>query len=242
MNEQNLPTYTHKFLDYPNWIKEESEHYIFFYTKDSEAEKDIELIKSTQEVSFQKIILELEVPLPEKKISYYFYPSPNVKKELMGDDWYAQSIYREFIIHVIYTHEHKPIGPHEDTHLLTLPWGLSWNFLQEGLAEHMVGKCWDGVPHAAKVKEGISKGFKLSPSSQLSSKDWYSTPDDQAIYFYALAGSWVTFLIHKFGIEMFISLYKKTNRNMKEEEIREAYRLCLGSSIEELEGKYLSQI
>lgn len=56
MHSQNLPTYTNKFLEYKDWIRCESGHYIFYYTADSEAEKDIEFIIKTQEESKVKII------------------------------------------------------------------------------------------------------------------------------------------------------------------------------------------
>lgn len=138
MYPQNLPTYTHKFLEYKDWIKCETTHYIFNYTSGSEAEKDIEVIKETQENAYKKITSFLKLEKDENKIEYYFYPDPKTKKDLMGDDWYAQSIYNEYRVHVLYTADDKPIGPHEDTHLLTLCYGLSMPFIQEGLADYMV--------------------------------------------------------------------------------------------------------
>lgn len=39
MHPQNLPTYTHKFLEYKDWTKYETDHYIFYYADKSEAEK-----------------------------------------------------------------------------------------------------------------------------------------------------------------------------------------------------------
>ncbi len=240
--QQNLPTYTHKFLSYCGWIILESPHYIFYFTAGSEAVKDIEIIKNTQEAAFEKIITTLTVPIPDTKIRYYIYPDQVTKKELMGDEWYAQSIYNELCIHVLYTKEDKPIGPHEDTHLLTLPWGLSWNFIQEGLAEHMVGHAWDGTLHTEKVNEGIVKGYELKPSLQLSSQAWYDTPDDLAIYYYSLAGSWVTFLIDTFGLKTFELFYRNTNRDMSEEAIKDAYTQFFNTDIHELEQRYFTQL
>ena len=134
MEKQNLPTYTHVFLDDNRWLTRETDHYIFHYFPDSEAEKDIEMIVAMQENAFKKIVNFLNIEPPKKKIEYYFYPDEEIKKALMVDDWYAQSILDEFRIHVLYTSDIKPIGEHDDTHLLSLPWGISIRLLQDGLA------------------------------------------------------------------------------------------------------------
>lgn len=242
MFDQKLPTYKTEFLDFKDWLRFETAHYIFFYTKNSEAEKDILKISEIQENSFKKIITSLTLNIPKKKITYYFYPNKELKKNLMGDDWYAQLIYNEFRIHVLYTKDIKPIGPHEDTHLLTLPWGLSWNFLQEGMAEYMVGHAWDGMSHIEYVKEGLKKGYDMYPSHQLSKEDWYNTPDDKAIYFYSLAGAWVNFLITEFSLVSFILFYKSTTRDMTKDELRDKYKKVYGKTIEELEKLFLARI
>lgn len=236
--KQHLPTYRHSFLEYSEWLTAETEHYVFHYTKGSEAEKDIENIKARQEQAFNKIVSELNVPTPSKKITYYFYPSPELKTELMGDDWFAQSIYDEFCIHVLYTNKDKPIGEHEDTHLLTLSWGLSVNFLQEGLAEYMVGHNWYGESHKDCVKEGVTKGYQLNPLKILTEKDWLDTPQEGAIYFYSLAGEWARYLVGTFGLEVFKKLYTESTREETTETMIEKYQKYLGKSVEELEKDF----
>lgn len=236
--KQHFPTYSHAFQEYLGWLVIETEHYFFHYTKDSEAEKDIEYIKARQEQAFQKIISKLGVPIPAQKIIYYLYPTPELKTELMGDDWFAQSIYDEFCIHVLYTPKDKPIGEHEDTHLLTLSWGISINFLQEGLAEYMVGHNWYGKSHKECVKEGVMKGYQLNPSKILTENDWLNTPQDGAIYFYALAGEWAKYLIETFGLEVFKKLYRESNREETAETMLEKYQKHTGRSIEKLEEDF----
>lgn len=236
--KQYLPTYSHAFQEYSGWLTAETEHYIFNYTVESEAEKDIEHIKERQEQAFKKIVSKLRVPAPSQKIIYYFYPTAELKTKLMGDDWFAQSIYDEFCIHVLYTPEDKPVGEHEDTHLLTLPWGLSVNFLQEGLAEYMVGHNWYGEPHSECIKEGVAKGYELSPSKILTEKDWLNTPQGGAIYFYALAGAWVKYLIEIFGLDIFKKLYMECTREETTDTMREKYQRYTGKSVEALEKDF----
>jgi hypothetical protein len=38
----------------------------------------------------------------------------------MGDDGNAQSLWDDFSVHMVYNGKVKPLGEHEDTHLLTL--------------------------------------------------------------------------------------------------------------------------
>jgi hypothetical protein len=242
MYPQHLPYYTHNFESFSGWSTVESEHYTFHYTEGSVAERDIQHIQATQEAAFKKILTTLRIPPPNRKIEYFFYPTPQVKTELMGDDWFAQSIYNEFRIHVLYTTEDKPIGAHEDTHLLSLPWGISWNFLQEGLAEYMVGYCWDGVLHNQKVLDGLKKGLVLSPMNQLSSTDWLTIPDEHIIYYYALAGSWSSFLIETYGMEKYRDFYMSTKREMSAEKILALYATHFEKELAVLEREYFTTL
>ena len=216
MFEQNLPTYIKDFESAP-WLKTESEHYVFHYLENSLAEKEIEFISKTQEEAFNKIISTLNIDKPERKIKYYLYPDGGTKKKLMGSDWFAQSIYNDFAVHAIYNEKDKVIGPHEDTHLLTLPWGLSIGFFQEGLAEFMVGHDWYGGSHDKRAADALSKKILHSLERMFSHQAWVNTPDENAIDYYAYAGSFTAWLINTFGLDIFKFLYTKLNRDNTEE-------------------------
>ena len=214
--------------------------YVFYYTSGSPAERDIDTIVSTQLAAFKKITDFLPISsekLPDK-IEYYLYPTQKVKKQLMGDDWYAQAIYAELRVHVLYTNEIKPIGPHEDTHLLSLPFGLAIGFIQEGLAEYMVGRDWYGNDHVGVVKEGVKNDWvKLKPELLTEHSAWLSTDDAHARHFYALAATFTKFLIETFGKESYLHLYKMLDRNAPEEN-RLAYAKIFNLSPQELIKKY----
>ena len=213
MERQHLPTYKHDFLNDKHWHIHESDHYIFHYFKDSVAEKDIGVIVSTQEAGFNKIISFLGVDEPMKKISYYFYKDEAIKIQLMGDDWYAQAIRDEFCVHVLYTNEIKPLGEHEDTHLLSISWGISIGFLQEGLAEYLVGHAWDGKTHIEYVKEGYEKNLYSPIGDFFEHEAWMRTDDSKPLFFYSLAGAFSAFIIDKFGKEKYKELYMKIRRD-----------------------------
>lgn len=213
MHEQYLPTYTHDFLKDSRWNDINSPHYTFHYFAGSEAEKDVEKIAMTQEAAYVKIMTFLKLPDPNSRIEYFLYPDAETKKKLMGDDWYAQAIYDEFRVHVLYTADDKPLGPHEDTHLLSLPWGLSIGFFQEGMAEFMVGKAWDGKSHLEYVSEGYKQGMYCPISELISHNVWMEKSiDKEVLYWYSLAGAFTSFLINKYGKDKFEQLYRETSR------------------------------
>lgn len=238
MTDQFIPNYNHNFLNDKRWIAKETDHYVFFYFKNSVAEKEINEIANTQENAYKKIIDFLKVEEPKRKIEYYFYPDPETKEELMGNDWYAQSIADEFRVHTLYDEKIKPIGPHEDTHLLSLPWGSSVGFLEEGLAEFLVGHAWDKLSHSKYVKEGYLKNLYPPLSEFMRHESWLETDDSKAIYFYSLAGLFTSFLIDNFGRDKFESFYRQTNRENNEEENKNIFRKIYDNSIENTELKF----
>lgn len=240
--EQYLPTYREDFKTDSRWVSKTSEHYIFHYFHGSVAEKEIDLIEKTQETGFDKIIKFLNIFEPERKIQYYFYPDGETKENLMGDDWFAQAIYKDFIVHVLYTEKDKPIGEHEDTHLLSLPWGHSVALFQEGLAEYMVGKNWFGEDHNKIAREGLEKNVLPSISDTLEHKKWLELPDEYVIYYYGLVGSFTKFLIETFSKEKFKELYQNTNRIKTKKENCDIFTKIYGISPEEMEEKWKKYI
>lgn len=236
---QHIPFYIHKFKDAP-WKRYETEHYIFHVEENSLAEREIENIISKQENAYKKIIAELDLEESSQKITYYFYSSQVKKKELMGEDWYAQSIYNEFVVHAVYNEQDKVIGEHEDTHLLTLQLGFPISFLQEGIAEAMVGKSMFGNEHNEIVKEGISRGLKIDLENLISTQQaWLDTPDEEAEFYYSVAGSFTRYLLDTIGFEKFKKLYGSNSReNTKEENIR-IFEEVVGQDIKDFNTGWL---
>lgn len=224
MYEQSLPGYTTAFKKV-SWVVHESAHYRFHYFKDSLAEKEIEYIEQTQEKAYAKITKFLDLPsYPDAKIGYYLYPDAQTKGRLMGSSWFAQSIYNDFAVHALYTEEHRVIGPHEDTHLLSLPLGLSIGFLQEGLAEYLVGHDWYGNPFVETLREvRDDKGFKVAADLPTTHQTWADTGDNYARQYYALAALFTACLIEKCGREKYLQLYQSLKRGATQEENEARY-------------------
>lgn len=206
------------------------------------AEKEIEEIKTRQESAYIKIMQTLELKDPNQKIKYYFYPSQDKKVELMGDDWFGQSIYNEFEVHAIYNERDKVLGEHEDTHLLTLQLGFPISFFQEGLAEAMVGKSMFGTEHNKIIIEDIKKGQKINIEDLMSQQGWLDTPDENAEFYYSIAGSFVKYLLDTIDLVTFKELYLKIDRkNIAEENIK-IFESIILMSIADFEKKWQKSI
>ena len=160
----------------------------------------------------------------------------------MGDDWYAQSIRDEFRVHVLYTKDIKPLGEHEDIHLLSLPWGISIGFFQEGLAEFMVGHAWDGKSHISYVKDGYANNLYPPLSDFFEHETWLRTDDSKPLYFYSLVGAFTTFLINNYGKNKFMELYENTRRDRSKVKNLVIFKKIYGSSIETIEKEFRNQL
>ncbi len=115
------------------------------------------------------------------------------------------------------------MGEHEDTHLLTLSWGVAVGFFQEGLAEYTSGCVWGEGKQPAElfVQKGLNS--KKIPDFNLffSHTFWTKNADKNIEYCYPLAGTFTRFLINKFGLEKYKEFYIKINReNTQTENIK----------------------
>lgn len=239
---QHIPFYIHKFREFP-WKTHESQHYIFNVEEGSLADIEIEQIKSRQEAAFSKIIKVLDLNEPSQKITYYFYTSREKKAELIGDGWYGQSIYDEFAIHAVYNEEDKVVGEHEDTHLLTLELGYPVSFIQEGIAEAMVGKSMFGNDHYKIVRDGLNRGLTINLENLIASQQaWVDTSDEEAEFYYSIAGSFTKYLLETFGFEKFKKLYGLNSREKTPAENIEIFKQVFDRDIRIIADEWLHSI
>ena len=243
MQRQQIPNYKTAFKD-ALWNTKESSHYVFHYMQDSVAEREIQLIETTQENAYEKITKFLGLnSYPRRKIFYYLYPDTDAKERLMGSPWFAQSVYDDFAVHALYTEEHRAIGPHEDTHLLSLPLGLSIGFLQEGLAEYMAGQSWHGESFERVVQDiRANPAFIISKDLLTKHNAWRETDDTYAQQYYALAALFTSYLIVTFDKEKYFVLYKALSRDATKSENAQKYDEIFSLAPDVLYAQFLSTI
>jgi len=246
--EQELFWYKDKYLE-SEWKVKDSKHYAFHYFADSETEKDIEEIANIKEKHYEKITSFLKVQ-NDWIIDYYLYPSVEVKTQLMGDDSPGNAIWKgfelvsgkpiteKFEIHVVYGDEFKFIGEHEDTHLLSLPFGLSIYLFCEGLAQFMEGNLFG--TDIDMLSRKLLEDEKLYPISELIDNKYWDNVEPPIIY--TEVGSFSRFIINNYSWDKYREIYQQTSRLKSPEENLRVFESVLQDSVTEVEDdwkKYL---
>ncbi len=216
----------------------ETEHYIFHYEHGSKAEQDIICIATVQEASYRYISTMLGVSMKEK-IHYYLYHSSEEVGRECERRFGAYTPYNgctvsENEILAVYNEETQCIGIHEDTHILMFTRGFSESsFLEEGVACAMDGLWW-GIDNNAWVS--YYRKNELCPSVTellLLPRDNFYVVEDRIAY--PLAGSFVSYLLMRFGKDIFHQFYLAKDYSM-------ADKIILGYSLGELEEDFFQYI
>jgi hypothetical protein len=242
--KQEIPWYKNGYLE-KDWLITKSPHYIFHDLKNSLAHKEINKIIKIKERDYKKIISFLKIK-NSQKIKYFLYPDLKEKKKLMGSDDFGNAIWEEcellndrlktkrFEIHVLYAAKIKFIGEHEDTHLLSLYWGLPPYLFSEGLCQFMEGKLF-GKDVDILSKRLIERNKIYSLKFLLNDKNWDMVKEEIA---YPQVGSFVRYLINTYGLEKFKKIYKKLPRNKAFREKIKIIENIYSKSIQELEKEW----
>lgn len=242
--KQETPWYKNDYLK-QEWLTQKSGHYVFYYSKDFLVEKDIGKIAELKEKHYDKILDFLNLK-NNRVIQYYLYSSLKDKTMLMGDDSPGNAIWGElelinsepktskFEIHAVYNDKCKFIGEHEDTHLLSLPLGLSIYLFCEGLAqfmeENLFGKDIDIIS-----KELLNQNKLYSIKELADNKNWEKV---ESKIIYPEVGSFARFLINTYGWDKFKEAYRKLSRLNNFQENLKIIEESFGKSIEELEKEW----
>ena len=185
-----------------------TKHYVFTYKEDSLAAKDIKKIAKIQEECLTKISNTLKVSFTEK-IKYYLLESAKEIGKLYGinEPINGFAVWGENKIYALYNDKIKCIGPHEDTHLISFVINTpKSNFIVEGLAMYFDEKWW-GLDNDVWASYYKANNKDLSISNLLSNEEFDSLNCEIT---YPIAGSFVKYLINRFGVDKFIQLYQIT--------------------------------
>ena len=192
----------------------ETEHYIFHYLPGTGAEANISSIADEQEASYRHIRQMLGLSMTEK-IHYYLYSTPEELGRECARRFGEYTPYNGCTaskneILAVYNDAIKCIGSHEDTHLFTFTLGFpTSSFLEEGVACAMDALWW-GIDNNAWVSHHRRKGVCPSVTELITaSRDDFYALDDRITY--PLSGSFVSYLLSRFGREAFFSFYMAEN-------------------------------
>ncbi|MEA1936677.1 MAG: hypothetical protein U9N04_01020 [Patescibacteria group bacterium] len=246
--KQNIPWYRTKYYK-KNWQIKKNLPYIFYCFKNSLAEKEIDKITQLKKKHRQKILSFLNLK-NDQTIHYYLYPTFKNKLKLMGDDSPGNSIWEKFElvnrisrtakfeIHVMYNNNCKFIGEHEDTHLLSLPWGLSIYLFCEGLAQFMEGGLFGR--DIDEISKELLRQNKLYSLLELVDNNNWNEVEPPIIY--PQVGSFARFLIESYGLKKFKSAYQKLSRLNSYQDNLSAIRKEYFKGIDELEKEWKEKL
>ena len=204
----------------------ETAHFKIYYEEGSEVEKEIEWIAQDHEFRYAQLIRYFQIQ-PTQKVQSYVYTSREQKKRLMGARGTSVEDPIGYGFHINYEDFPHPVMKHELAHALTADWHpilkVSLKIgLHEGIA---VAADWDEGKLTAHQWSRAMQQLGIAPEmSQIMGLGFWGQASSQS---YTLAGSFVRFLIEKYGIE-------KAKRVFPTGNFREVY----GKSVTELEGEW----
>lgn len=188
-----------------------TEHYVFHFSPESLAEKEIAIIAQGQEQCFSKICAVLQVDYPEK-IHYYFSTSPLEIGRVFWEEGtpcngVALCGRAQPKIYAVYNETVKCVGSHEDTHLISFKINYpESDFVVEGLAMFMDGLWW-GVPNEVWTAYHKYQSPELAVRSLLDNEA-FAQKGCQITY--PIAGAFTKYLVETFGKEKYLAFYQYT--------------------------------
>ena len=210
-------------------IKVSSKNYDFYFNIGSLAEKDIDNIIKIQEKCYTDICNVLNIK-PKLRIKYYLLETPELVGKAYGDNEPCNGFASPpDTIYAVYNKDVKCIGYHEDAHIISYTINRPDSpFIREGLAMFF-DKVWWNRKNEDWVIEYLKNNKYISIVKLLDKDTFFSYPDHVT---YPIAGSFIKFLIEKFGINKFLELYKKNSNYIKH--IEDIY----GIKIYDIESEY----
>lgn len=213
------------------------------------ASSEIQHLKEVFEGNFNLIINKLNIADNFPEINYYLFPSEAIKIEETGEDGYAETDRKNFKVFMVYNKDIQPIGPHELVHLLTNQLGYPNYVFNEGFAEYFEGH-WsietDGVliqkDHDDWVRQFI-KDNKYITINQLFDDNKFWECDKNGTTSYPESGSFVRYIITKYGMPRFLDAFSKLSRRPENPESNfSVFQDVFGKSVNEAEQDWLTEI
>lgn len=183
-----------------------SEHYIFNYGENTEAEQDIIEIANLQEACFRYICSVLGV-IPDFKIEYFLCDSPEEVGRIYGDDDPCNGFaVIPNTIYAVYNEEVQCVGFHEDAHLISFTINRPrCPAITEGLAMYFDRKWW-GIQNLDWTGYYLKAGRYL-PVDKLLDREFFFTYDCSITY--PIVGAFTDWLIATYGIESYMRMFKQ---------------------------------
>jgi hypothetical protein len=223
-----------------NWLKTESLHYFIYCRPESPASQDMQQIAEQLDSCYEDVLTQLDVGF-SARINYYLYSS---KDDL--EQWVGRRVQGFFIGEFdyaveVYDSRRASMNSHETVHFIAYHTvGVSeLIFLYEGLAE-AIAHCHDRTARG-KLTMHDTCGRLLAqdglfPLEVLTDNDRfeqiYLSPEVSV--YYCQCGSFVRYLIDKYGLTKLKSLVPRT----REDNYRMVFEAVYGKTVEDLDTEW----
>ena len=193
-------------------------HYIFHYSENSVAEKEINEISALQEGCYSFISNCLHTNA-KGKIHYHFFDSPeevgrqyaithgNSDDEPCNGFALSEMKSRDGVNHIfaVYNDKVKCVGFHEDAHIISYSLGRPVSqFIREGLAMFF-DRYWWGIDNYSWTRWYVEQGKNPSVTELLDNGKFNEYCD---VLTYPIAGAFTGYLIERFGTEKYVEFYR----------------------------------
>ena len=183
----------------------QTDHFDIYYDMNTISAWNIDLIARDHEYQLDRVITYLDVPAPRARIASYIYGSADQKKRLMGARHTSIERPGADEMHLNNASFPHPVLKHELVHVMSAAFGNAlfggsyWIGFHEGLAEAVD---WQDDPMNPHEWSRAMRELGLAPSLEnlLSMTGFWTAASSRS---YTLCGSFVRFLIERFGLAAF---------------------------------------
>ena len=189
---------------------EETAHFKIYYEKGSQVEREIEWIAQDHEFRYAQLTRYFQIQ-PTNKVRSYIYTSSQQKKRLVGAGSTSVEDPLGYGFHINYEDFPHPVMKHELVHALTVDWHPILKIslkvgLHEGIA---VAADWDEGKLTAHQWSRAMQQLGIVPKiNQIMGLGFWAQASSRS---YTLAGSFVRFLIERYGVEKVKSVFPTGN-------------------------------
>ena len=219
-----------------NWEIRETEHFYIHVRPNSAAARDIEFIISRLEEGFQKAVNYLQVQY-RSKIMFFVYSSLQDKEQNSGFSgsgmaWPSLESGAGFYES---SQQYGAIGPHELVHILVY-WTVGMQTsvaLDEGIAVAVTGNYMrsseypDGIPVHIAASQLNSMQMLKPINTMFDNQAWETVHDQDHVLYYNQSGSFVAYLVERYGIQSFKQFYTRASANEYKNSFRQIYGLSI---------------
>ena len=220
-------------FDYPELTEtHETQNFIFHYSSGGQ----VDPIRQEAFHAWAAGLLNVIIP---KKIDYYRYLNRRHMESLTGISTNGWADTANFAVHLIWSWDH-----HECVHCYTSLIGRPSDFFNEGIAVAFSTDPYNNDYEAKWWNESVhywAKRYKvegtLFPLKDILTSSDFRKFDDGITY--PESGSFVRFLIDKYGLDKIKSIFQIGNRDESQAAIRQKFQAIFGFTIDQAEQEWL---